>query len=131
MIDWGAFLLVAGVSLLSTVVVVVATGWVPLSTCRSAVMVVPGGLGRDTPEGTKPTVINWRLANLRSAACEVVRPPTCTSWFPEDFVVTTHERACTSPTLPASGVPLGHRWPFLYRTPWGYWMVVLVRVSPV
>ena len=51
----------------ATVVVVVATGWVPASTCSRPRWSTPGGLGSAVPSGTKPTVISWRLANLRSA----------------------------------------------------------------
>jgi hypothetical protein len=53
-------------------VVVVATGWVPARTWSRAVIVEPGGLGSVVPDGTKPTVMSWRLRNLRSAGfCEL------------------------------------------------------------
>ena len=72
-------------------------------------MVEAGGLGMAVPLGTNPVVISWRLANLRSAGLVVVAPPVSTSsWFLEVVVEITQERACTTPTLPASGVPVPH-----------------------
>ena len=116
----------------ATVVVVVATGWVPLSTCSRATMVEHGGFGSDTLSGTNPTVISWRLTNLRSAGLTVVRPPVCSTGRSSVWVDSTHERASTSPTLPASGVPAAHFSPFLYSGTEadGYFSEVLVSVRP-
>ena len=67
------------------------------------------GLGSEVLAGTKPAVMSWRSTNLRSAGFTVVRPPASSSWpFLPVLVVSTHQRACTSPTLPASGVPAAH-----------------------
>ena len=114
------------------VVVVVATGWVPARTWSKAVIVEPGGLGNVVPDGTKPTVMSWRLTNLRSAGFTELMPLVCTSWLFLVWVVTTHHRANTSPTLPASGVPAAHFSPFLYSgiLASGYFSVVLVSVRP-
>jgi len=116
------------------VVVVVATGWEPERTWSSAVMLDVGGLGNEVLAGTKPTVMSWRLANFRSADFTVVRPPACSSspFFPV-LVVSTHQRASTSPALPASGVPVPHFSPFVYRGTLsdGYFREVFVRVRPV
>ena len=96
-------------------VVVVTGAGTPASTCSRAMIVEAGGLGSDVLSGTNPTVISWRLANLRSAGLTVVTPPVSSSSpFLPVVVESTHERACTSPTLPASGVPVAHFWPFLY-----------------
>ncbi len=100
-------------------------------------MVEAGGFGSAVPSGANPTVISWRFRNLRSAGFSVVTPPVSTSslFFPV-LVVITQVRAWTTPTLPASGVPAGHFWPFLYSGEVvvavdGYLRVVLVSVSPV
>ena len=97
-------------------------------------MVEAGGLGIAVPLGTKPVVISWRLANLRSAGSVVVAPPvSSSSWFLEVVVEITHERACTMPALPASGVPDGHFSPLVYSVALvdGYFSLVLVNVNPV
>lgn len=64
----------------------------------------------------------------------MVAPPvsSCSPFF-SVFVVKIHERALTSPTLPASGVPAAHFSPFLYscEVEDGYFNVVLVKVRPV
>src|SRR6202020_2620690 len=44
----------------------------------------------------------------------VAAPVSSSSWFLEVVVEITQERACTMPTLPASGVPAGHFSPFVY-----------------
>ncbi len=115
--------------------VVVATGAAPLdSTVISPVMTEAGGFGSAVPSGANPTVISWRLRNLRSAAFDVVRPPVSSSSpFFAVLVEMTQERASTSPTLPASGVPTAHFWPFVYLGTLadGYCNVVLVKVRPV
>jgi hypothetical protein len=97
-------------------------------------MVEEGGFGIAVPLGTKPVVISWRLANLRSAGLVVVAPPvSSSSWFLEVVVEITQERAWTMPTLPASGVPVGHFSPLVYAGTLvdGYPSLVLVNVNPV
>ncbi len=121
-----------GVVVADGVEVVVATGWLPARTWSNAVIVEPGGLGSVVPAGTKPTVMSWRLRSLRSAGLGELTPLVWTSWLFLVCVVTTHHRADTSPTLPASGVPAAHFSPFLYSGTFapGYFRVVLVSVRP-
>ena len=98
---------------LGAVVVVVTGAAPPASRCRPK-MIDAGGLGMFVPSGTNPDVISWRFANLKSAGSSVVAPPVSTSsWFLEVVVEITQERACTTPTLPASGVPAPHFWPLV------------------
>ena len=82
-----------------------------------------------------PTVISWRLRSLRLAGLSGGQAArlTCCSPFFRVLVDSTHQRACTSPTLPASGVPAAHFWPFVYAGTLadGYFSVVLVSVRPV
>jgi hypothetical protein len=54
--------------------VVVVTGWLPARTWSRAVIVDPGGFGNVVPDGTKPTVMSWRLRNLRSAGFAELTP---------------------------------------------------------
>ncbi len=98
-------------------------------------MVEAGGFGRAVPSGTNPTVISWRLSELevgglpRRGAPGLVLPRL----FLAVVVEITHERACTTPTLPASGVPAAHFSPLVYVVALvdGYFNLVLVNVNPV
>ena len=60
-------------------------------------------------------------------------PVSFTSLFLEVVVEITHERACTTPALPASGVPAAHFSPLVYVVALvdGYVNFVLVNVNPV
>jgi hypothetical protein len=99
----------------AAVVVVVRGADVPLMTCKRASSVDDGTFGNDAEAGPNARVINWLLRSLRLAGAEVYRPPTCLVSLPPLAVVVdrVHERARTTPTLPASGVPAAHLSPFL------------------
>ncbi len=97
----------AVVEVVGAVVVVVTGADVPLMTCWSAWTVDVGTWGSDALDGPNPRVINWLLRNLRLAGAEVEAPPYCLLPF------RIHQRARTTPTWPASGVPAAHFWPFL------------------
>ena len=78
-------------------------------------MVVAGGfgsasLGGDEADRDQLAVQELQVGGLQGRdASGLLNLP-----FLEVFVVEiTQERACTTPTLPASGVPAGHFWPFL------------------
>ena len=87
----------------------------PLTACTRASSVDDGTLGNDAVDGPNPRVISWLLRSLRLAGDEVYTPPTCFVSLPLPWLVVdrVHQRARTTPTWPASGVPAAHFCPFL------------------
>ena len=80
--DEGAVVGVEGAVVAVGVVVAVAGAVVAVAEpARSVSMaVIELGLGTEAPDGTKATVISWRLASLIPVATAIARP--CKEWTP-------------------------------------------------
>jgi hypothetical protein len=96
--DVGAVVVV--VVAVGAVVVVVTGADVPSMAWRRATSVAEGTLGRLLADGPNPTVINWVLRSLRSAAFVVYLPPSRLTSLPLFLLADdrVQDRARTTPT---------------------------------